>query len=300
MDRNAWPELNYNEFKSTAHLLHMAVQVIGKLKLMTPFEPHWSNVALWLTAKGLTTGLIPYNQAAFGLDVDLQDHKIILKTTWGIIDSVSIESMSVAQLSEQILAMLQKAMIAVNINLKPQEIVNPIPFNQDVARQDYNKKLAHNWWQILISTYLVLKRYHSHYDGETPPIGLMWGTFDLRDARYNGNKITPTGINAGYIRRNAMNEAQVEVGFWPGNDAYQKPAFFSFIYPQPKDIENAKIKPAKARWDNKLFEFVLDYDDLRQSKQPAQDLLDFFESAFKVESQLAGWSSKLITTGEPA
>ena len=69
-----WPTLNYEDFKSSAHLLHMCVQMLGKLKLNTPFEPHWSNVALLLTSTGLTTGPIPYKKGVFSIDIDFILH----------------------------------------------------------------------------------------------------------------------------------------------------------------------------------------------------------------------------------
>ena len=51
-----WPELPYEEFAPTAYLMHMITQVVGKLKLATPFEPQWANVPLWVTSRGLTPG----------------------------------------------------------------------------------------------------------------------------------------------------------------------------------------------------------------------------------------------------
>lgn len=294
-----WPELDYVKFKSTGYLLHMGMQAIGKFKLNTPFEPHWSNVPLWLSPRGLTSGLIPYDSGAFCIDVDMLEHKVIVKTSWGLNDFFDIHSMSVAEFTNQLFSILQKFKILLKINLMPQEIANPISFDQDTKQQFYDKELANAWWRILISSYFVLKRYHAHFSGESPPVGLMWGTFDLRDARYNGTPVPTTGPNAGYIRRNAMDEAQVEAGWWPGNDLYQKPAYFSFIYPQPKEIEQCKIKPEKAYWNATLMEFILDYDDLRKSKTPEKDLLDFFESTYKVGAELAGWDKKLLTRGEP-
>jgi Family of unknown function (DUF5996) len=295
-----WPELPYDKFKSTRYLLHMGVQAIGKFKLKTPFEPHWCNVPLWLTPQGLTSGLIPYELGVFSIDLDMILHKVIVTTSWGLSNSFDIESMSVAEFTQQLFLILEQSNIQQKINLMPQEIENPIPFNQDTKPQNYDKALANAWWRITLNTYCVLKKYHSHFAGVSPPIGLMWGTFDLRDARYNGERVPTTGINAGYIRRNAMDEAQVEAGWYAGNDMYQKPAFFSFIYPQPKGIEQSKIKPAKAYWNATLMEFILDYDELRKSSHPETDLLEFFESSYKVGSELAGWDRKYILKGEPA
>lgn len=294
-----WPALDYEAFKSTSYLLHRGVQVIGKLKLITPFEPHWANVALWLTSRGLTTGIIPYKSAAFSVDIDLIEHHITCHTSWGQSEQFILTSMSVADLTEKIFSILRKVQIDLSINLMPQEVPNPILFTQDIEEQSYNKDLANAWWRILLSTYRVMKRYHSHFNGETPPIGLMWGTFDLRDARYNGIAVPTTGINAGYIRRNAMDEGQIEIGWWHGNKDYPKPAYFSFTYPQPEKIELAKIQPSYARWDDKIKVFILDYDDLRKSSNLEQDLLTFFESTYQAGAKLANWNKNLITSGEP-
>jgi hypothetical protein len=294
-----WPALDYAQFKSTGYLLHRAVQIIGKFKLNNPFESHWSNVPLWLTARGLTSGLISHQSGAFCVDLDMIEHKVVVTTSWGQIKDFDIDSMSVAEFTRGLFIILEQFNIHLKINLMPQEVTNPIPFNEDTAQQNYDRTLAHAWWRILLSTYQVLKKYHSRFAGDNPPIGLMWGTFDLRDARYNGTRVPTTGINAGYIRRNAMCEAQVEAGFWPGNETYPKLAFFSFIYPQPNHIEQSKIKPAKAHWNATLMEFILDYDDVRTSPQPERDLLEFFESSYQVESELAGWSQKHILKGEP-
>jgi hypothetical protein len=294
-----WPALPYDEFRSTQYLLHMTCQAIGKLKLTTPFEPHWANVALWLTSRGITTGPIQYREGIFSVDIDFINNEIICTSSWGKMSKMEMSSQSVAQLTSKLFDSLHNIGVEMTINLMPQEIQNPIAFDQDKEVRQYNVDLANRWWRILISSYNVLQRYHSHFRGITPSVGLMWGTFDLRDARYKGSRISTEGINSGYIRRNAMDDAQVEAGWWSGNEQYPRAAYFSFLYPQPKDIERVKVKPAKAKWDNTMGEFILDYDDVRTAKDPAADLLAFFESTYQSESEKADWNPKWIAPGEP-
>ncbi len=295
-----WPALPYEEFKPTLHLLHMGTQAIGKLKLIEPFEPHWANVALWLTSRGLTTGPISYRFGTFNVDMDFVEHQIICATSWGQMGKFKLAPMSVAELTRMLFKILHEVGVEITVNPMPMEIVDPIAFDRDITLQPYNALLANAWWHILLSTQRVLQRYHARFRGATPPIGFMWGTFDLRDARYRGISVPTTGPNADYIRRNAMDEAQVEAGWWCGNPVYPRPAFYSFTYPQPAGIERAKIKPSAACWNATLAEFILDYDDLRQSKDPDKDLLAFFESTYQAGTEKAGWDSKLIGTGEPA
>jgi hypothetical protein len=56
MTGDAWPELPYDEWRDTRDTLHMYTQVVGKLRLaLSPFEPEWANVPLYVTARGLST-----------------------------------------------------------------------------------------------------------------------------------------------------------------------------------------------------------------------------------------------------
>lgn len=300
MTKGIWPTFSYDQFAPTSHLLHMATQMIGKLKLLTPFEPEWANVPLWITTRGLSTGLIPYNAVTFSINMDFIDHKIICNTSEGKREEIKLSAMSVAQFYKTFFSKLQQLGVDIKINSMPQEIPNPIAFDKDTKEYPYDAALVHSWWQILLNSYQVLQIYHAKFKGKTPPVGFMWGTFDLRDARYKvGAAVPTTGINAEYIRRNAMDEEQIEAGWWSGNPNYPRPAYYSFTYPEPKNIAAAKIKPAKAHWDDKLKLFILDYDDVRQSQNPSQDLLDFFDSAYDAGAKLAGWDKNLIGSGTP-
>lgn len=294
-----WPELPYERFQPTAHLLHMTAQLIGKLKLATPFEPHWDNVPLWVTSEGLSSGLIPYQQAGFSVAIDMFAHAVVITTTWGQRASFRLTSMSVAQLTAVLLANLQQLGIVVTINPVPQEIPDPIPFDQDRRICEYDPALAQAWWQILLSIHQVMHRYHARFLGRTAPIGFMWGTFDLRDVRYNEQIVLGPQQKLDYIRRNAMDVAQIEVGWWAGSATYPRPAFYAFTFPQPVGIENAEIMPEQARWEPSLGEFILDYEEVRVAKDPAQMLLDFFESTYQVGAELAGWEPRLIGSGKP-
>jgi hypothetical protein len=276
----------------------MGLQAIGKLKLKEPFEPQWGEVPLWLTSRGLTTGPIPYSGGAYEVTIDLVSHQVGCVTSWGTSSHFDLASKSVAEFVKQLFDLLRQAGIEPAINLKPQEVPNAILFDQDLHPRPYDPALVNAWWRILLSTQRVMQVFRARFKGKMQPIGLMWGTLDIRDVRYNGKPAAP-GEKADYIRRNAMNEELIEVGWWSGSAAYPKPAFYSFTYPQPKEIEKAKVSPAGARWEPAMGEFLLDYDDLRQSKDPDGDLLSFFESTYNAGAATAGWDPHLIGSGRP-
>lgn len=293
-----WPPLSYPDFAATQHLLHMGLQAVGKLKLEEPFEPQWAEVPLWLSSRGLTTGPIHYSGGAYEVTVDLISHEVGCATSWGFSGRYHLASMSVAEFVKQLFDILGKAGINASINLKPQEVPNAIPFDEDTLRRLYDPTLVNAWWRILLSTQRVMQVFHGRFKGKTQPIGLMWGTLDIRDVRYNGKPASP-GEKADYIRRNAMNEELIEAGWWAGSAAYPKPAFYSFTYPQPRDIEHANVSPASSRWESAMSEFLLDYDDLRKSKDPGGDLLSFFESTYQAGAERAGWDPHLVGSGRP-
>ncbi len=61
-----WPELPYAAWKDTRDTLHLWTQVVGKIRLaLTPWLNHSWHVALYVTARGLTTSPIPDGAAAF-------------------------------------------------------------------------------------------------------------------------------------------------------------------------------------------------------------------------------------------
>ena len=296
---DAWPALTAEDFKKTSHLLHMGVQAIGKLMLAEPFEPHWANLAMPLTSRGITTGLIPFDKGMFSVDMDFIDHVIICSTTEGKVTTIKLKSMSVAELTKQVSDALRNMGINLRINSKPQEVSNPIPFQQDLEVSPYDDKIVNTWWRIMISTYRVLQKYHSTFGGISPRIGLLWGTLDLRDARYKGISLPITEATSNYIARNSFDDAQIEVGWTSSNEKYPSPSFFSFAYPKPADFEHAKILPNAAKWVEAIGEFVLDYDDLRKSKDPENDLLSFFNSSYEAIAKIDHWEPKLIVAGKP-
>lgn len=70
-DALIWPALPLAEWRETRDTLHMWTQVVGKVRLaLTPLINHWWNVALYVTARGLTTSEIPYRGQWFDMELD--------------------------------------------------------------------------------------------------------------------------------------------------------------------------------------------------------------------------------------
>ncbi len=291
-----WPVLSGPAFAPTRHFLHMVLQAVGKLKLSQPFQAQWAEVPLWLNARGLTTGPIPYARGAYEVRADFVTQQLHWLTSEGKSGCLAFGPTSVAAFVDGLLKGLRNAGIDASINMKPQEIPDPIPFDEDTQPRAYDPAQVATWWRILLSVQRLMQAFQGRFTGKTQPIGLMWGTFDIRLPFYSGKPAQPAP-DSGFIRRNCMNVELMEMGWWPGDGSYPRPAFYAFTYPQPSGIERAKIGPNAARWDATMGEFLLDYDDLRQCAHPDGALLEFFASTYAAGANAAHWDPSLLGTG---
>ena len=81
---SGWPEIPVAEWADTRDTLQLMTQVVGKVRMEnTPLMSHWWNVVLYVSARGLTTGLIPHGDRAFAIDFDFFDHQLVVSTTNG-------------------------------------------------------------------------------------------------------------------------------------------------------------------------------------------------------------------------
>jgi hypothetical protein len=60
--------------------------------------------------------------------------------------------------------------IDVEINLGPQEVGDPPPFDQDYANCSYDASSAHRFWRVLISSSKVMERFRGKVLGTCSPV----------------------------------------------------------------------------------------------------------------------------------
>jgi hypothetical protein len=84
------------------------------------------------------------------------------------------------------------------------------------------------------------------------------------------------------------------VGFWPGGGTITGPAFYSYAAPQPAGFAESPVQPAAARYDSQLGEFILMYDDVRNSSSPATALLNFCQSTYEAGATLGKWDRNAL------
>ena len=69
--QDPWPELPTGAWRDTYETLHLWTQIIGKIRLVrSPWLDHSWHVALYVTARGLTTSPISDGTRSFQIDLD--------------------------------------------------------------------------------------------------------------------------------------------------------------------------------------------------------------------------------------
>jgi hypothetical protein len=292
---DTWPPLPLPDWLDTLDTLHMWTQIVGKVKLaLTPFVNEWWNVGFFVTPRGLTTGSIPTGERIFSVDFDFIGHNLYIYASDGSVRTMQLTSRSVADFYFQFMDELRAMGIEVTINTRPVELPHPDPirFDSDHDHATYDPVAVHRWWRILVQGERVLQRFRTPFYGKSSPILFYWGSFDLSHTRFSGRPTTPpAGPRFFQIAEDQENFA---CGFWPGNvSSYGvrlgEPAFYAYHYPEPDGCKVAQVRPAEAKYELNMGEFIFRYEDARRSASPEQAVLDFFQSTFDVVSDLAHW-----------
>jgi len=284
-----WPALPLEAWKDTYATLHMWTQIVGKVRLaLTPLVNHWWNVPLYVDARGLTTSAIPYGNDAFEVRFDFIDQQLVLQTNQGILKTLPLVPRTVADFYRDFLGLLQSAGITVHVWKMPVEIPNPIPFDEDTVHASYNPEYVSRFWRILVSAEHVFTEFRARFIGKSSPVHFFWGSFDLAVTRFSGRR-APERLGADSITREAYSHEASSVGFWPGGGEVSGPAFYSYMAPEPPGFRETKVRPSAATYHQKLGEFLLMYDDVRNAPSRSTTLLDFCQSTYEAGANLAHW-----------
>jgi hypothetical protein len=290
---NSWPELKFSEWQDTLATLHMWTQVIGKIHLrQTPLVNHWWNVPLYVSARGLTTSAMPYEDRIFEIEFDFLDHQLLIKCSDDSITRFALRPQSVADFYAEVMSALRGFGMEIKIWTTPVEIPNPIPFEEDHEHKSYDAEYANRFWRSLVKMDEVFKEFRARFIGKVSPVHFFWGSFDMAVTRFSGRPAPPRE-GADLITREAYSHEVISHGWWPGNKDMEA-AFYSYTAPEPAGLADTvgagKIRPPQTFYSSEMKEFFLLYDDVRQSDSPETSLMDFCQTTYEAGANLASWN----------
>jgi hypothetical protein len=288
-----WPVLPYDEWSDTLDTLHMVLQILGKVRVaLSPKEPEWAHITLYVSARGLTTGPVPSSVGLFDVEADLLHHEVVVRTADGEEERVPLRARPIAEFWTDFTTALAKLGIEVELSPEPQEVPDPIPFPDDTTHSTYDPVAATRFWRALTVMEPVLASYRAAFRGRVSRVQLFWGHADLNVTRFSGEPCTPPP-GAGLLERETYDDEQMSVGWWAGDASFRKPAFYAYAYPKPDGIETVDLGIDGGHWDPDLGEFILDYDVVRAAPSPETALREFLDAAYDACARAAGWDQGL-------
>jgi len=283
----------------------MWTQIVGKIRLtLSPWTNQSWHVTLYLTSRGLTTSPISHGSDTFEIQFDFIDHQLLIDKSDGARQRIELRPQSVAEFYRLVMKSLTDLDLPVTIHTMPNEIENPIPFDQDELHRSYDREYANRFWRVLVQSDRVFKQFRSRFCGKCSPVHFFWGSFDLAVTRFSGRPAPPHPGGVPHlpdaITREAYSQEVSSLGFWPGNAAMPTPVFYSYAYPEPPGFAETKIQPDAAFYEPKLREFILPYDAVRTAESPDAVLLDFAQSTYDAASKLGKWDREALEEKKPA
>ena len=288
MSDTRWPALPYDEWKDTYATLHMWTQVVGKVALaLAPPVNHSWGIAMRVTARGLSTLLLPHGDRAFTIEFDFVAHRLIIKTTDGVERMQPLQPRPVKDFYLDVMRLLQEMALAVKIWPMPVEIPDPVRFDADVQHHSYDPEYANRLWRILVQVERVFAQSRCSFVGKCSPVHFFWGSFDLAVTRFSGRAAPPRDGPA--FMRDAYSHEVISHGFWPGSGLVLEPAFYAYAVPEPAGLKQAAVQPVAAYYHREMGEFILPYDAVRAASSPEAALEAFVASTYSAAADLAKW-----------
>jgi hypothetical protein len=286
----SWPILSSEAWRNTYPTLHMWTQVAGKICLaLTPRTNHFWNVTFQVTSRGLMTPLMSYRDQTLTMTFDFIAHQLVIHSSTGAIEELSLESRSVSEFYQLVMSMLRRMNVDVHIWTMPVEVPHPIRFEEDSVHHFYDRDAANAWWRTLVAIKPIFETFRSQFIGKVSPVHFFWGSFDLAVTRFSGRR-APERAGADAITRESYSHEVISHGFWPGGEAFPEPAFYAYSAPEPAGFRDAVIRPAAAFYSTDFSEFLLPYEAVRKAASPKTDLELFLGDTYAAAADLANWN----------
>jgi len=102
-----------------------------------------------------------------------------------------------------------------------------------------------------------------------------------------------------WVAREAYSHEVSSAGFWPGNAGFPQAVLYSYAYPEPEGFRDTPVRPAAARFDGGLGEFIMPYAAVQSSENPDRDLLAFMQSTYEAAADRGNWDRAALERTGP-
>jgi hypothetical protein len=224
---------------------------------------------------------------------DLVSHAVIGQAADGRRMEIPLGPMTVADFHTRFRELIERLGGTPKFHGRPNEIPDAIPFRDDRQPRPYDAEAVEHFFSAIVTINRMFSHFRTGYIGKVSPVHLFWGSFDLAVTRFSGRPapLHPGGVPGlpDDVTREAYSHEVSSAGFWPGDSATEFPAFYSYAYLAPKGFAHAQVAPKGAYFDQKLHEFLLPYEVVRESTDPVHALMVFLETTYRAAADLGHW-----------
>ena len=257
---------------------------------MEPPVNHWWQIALYVSARGLTTSLMHAERRSLEIEFDFVDHVLAVRTTDGEQRTVALEPRSVASFYDETMSTLAELGVDIDILARPVEISDATPFPVDTGHAAYDREAINRFWRGLVEIDRVLDVFRGRFTGKASPVHFFWGGFDMATTRFSGRTAPrhPGGVPncADWVMHEAYSHEVSSAGYWPGGS--DEGSFYSYAYPEPAVFAVQPV-PDAAYYDPALGEFILPYRAVRTAADPDGMLLTFLQMTYEAAATTGDW-----------
>ena len=186
-------------WKDTCATLHMWTQIVGKVRLaLTPLVNHWWNVPLYVTARGLTTSVIPTGTAG---SRSIRLHRPTAEITPATGDAML--SLAPRRWPTSTPSSWPRCATSASRSIiwtMPVEVPIRSRSSRTTAHASYDPEYAQRFWRILALDDRVFTRVPRAFIGKCSPVHFFWGSFDLAVTRFSGRPRRARGRGPDHAR----------------------------------------------------------------------------------------------------
>ena len=295
---SVWPQVDVAAWGVTKKSFHRYLQMLGKLRVaLSPAQPNWMFTALLLSARGLTTGPMPWHGTAVQASIDVFSSELLVERSTGERRSIALVPVrTVAEIYAELQTALTMLGVDCVISTTPQEIPDTTPLHEDHRPVAYDPDAVRRWFRVATATASVFDEWRAHFFGRTG-IQVWWGALDVALVLFNGKHVAPP-TDRGYIMKYDLDAELMNVGLFFG-DEHTAPFFYGYIFPQPPNSETLPIAPLAASWSGAIGEWVLPYEAVRNAPDPAMQVRAFLDAIYAHCTDAAGWDRDALSYQPP-
>jgi len=293
-----WPSLSYAAWSDTCDTLHAHAQIVGKIAVaLAPPEPQLQHAALQLSARGWETRLLPTPNGSGGIvaALDLHNHETVVEHTDGRVRRIALTpDRPVGDVTRAVIAATRELVGAFPFDPTPQEVSWTVPLDEDEEHKRYDPEQVATYLEAAAHAALALSAFRAPYRGRSTPVNAWWGSFDLAVDLFSGRSTEPPSDD--FLSRNSLDAQHFALGWWPGDPRHERAAFFAYVHPAPEGFSDLEL--SLGGWSAQLGEYILYVDELRQTDDPHDAVLEFGRTIFRHACAVCDWDMGLAATAD--